>query len=83
MSARSGIDGDGSALKGNFRTETGEKYRGKGLPGIYADATNGAIHDLIIISCRGRCDIKKDGTIKNHALKEEFVGSLFSWTLKY
>lgn len=39
-----------SALKGEFRTETEEEHRGKGLPEIYENVLSGSINSLSILS---------------------------------
>ena len=68
-----------STLKGEFRSETGEPYRGKGLPGIYRDIQSGCLSNLNIISCRGHCIVNKDSDIKQYKLSSTFEGTLFCW----
>lgn len=68
-----------SALKGDFRTETRERNRGKGLPGIYRDSINGRITNMSIISGSGKCIIMSDGQIEEKNLSSHFEGTLFCW----
>lgn len=68
-----------SALRGEFRTETKQVNRGKGLPGIYEDSCNGILTNLIIISGRGECRIMPDRSIQENQLKTSFAGTLFMW----
>ncbi len=70
-----------SVLKGDFRTETQQKYRGKGLPGIYEDVCNHSLTDFSVISGKGQCNVKSDGTIEKIALQRNFIGTLFKWTI--
>lgn len=68
-----------SALKGEERTETGESYRGQGLPEIYDVACSKNISDMMIMSGYGECRIKHDGSIAKYSLSKEFIGTLFTW----
>lgn len=68
-----------SALQGDFRSETRQEHRGKGLPGIYEDACNAAIENLSIISGRGKCTVVEDKTIQTESLHQAFEGTLFVW----
>ncbi len=68
-----------SALRGEFRTETGKSHRGKGLPGIYQDSLNGRIRNMSIISGKGKCTIMNDGEIREKVLPSSFEGTLFCW----
>lgn len=67
-----------SALKGEFRSKTGYRYRGKGLPRIHEEATTteGKIKNLIIISKKGYINCTT-GVIKE--LNKKFYGTLLSW----
>ena len=68
-----------SALRGEFRTETGKLHRGKGLPGIYQDSISGRIRNMSIISGKGKCTIMHNGEIKEKVLSGSFEGTLFCW----
>lgn len=70
-----------SALRGKFRTETLEEHRGKGFPEIYDKAIEDSISMFSIVSCNGRCDIKKDGNIDEIKLNYGLRGTLFYWEL--
>lgn len=68
-----------SALKGTeFRSQTGEKKRGKGLPKIYKHAQENNIKELIIIANKGLVSCKND--IRT-TLDKEFKGTLISWKI--
>lgn len=65
-----------SALKGEFRSRTGESYRGRGLPKIYSYYKQQYINNLTIISNHGYfAEIKKDD------MREKLKGTLFYWEL--
>lgn len=65
-----------SALKGEFRSRTGESYRGRGLPKIYSYYKQQYINNLTIISNNGYfAEIKKDD------MSEKLKGTLFYWEL--
>lgn len=68
-----------SALNGAFRTETGEKHRGKGLPDIFESAKHGTISDLCIIAGRGECIVSAENEIIEKTMNSWFEGTLFSW----
>lgn len=69
-----------STLRGAFRTETRQVYRGKGLPGIYEDARNNKISNLCIVSNKGKCTVDGD-TIYSEKLSENLEGTLFIWDI--
>lgn len=70
-----------SVLRGDFRTETRQKHRGKGIPGIYEDACNHSVVGLSIISGRAKCEVDNRSNIKTTSLKEPFEGTLFAWNI--
>lgn len=65
-----------SALKGEFRSETKQGYRGNGLPTIYNNSQGDYIKDLIIYSNNGYVNCKN-----NHRedISSTFRGTLFTW----
>ena len=72
-----------SVLEGEFRSETKQENRGKGLPGIYEDIQNNEIQNLNIISCKGKCYVdSKSKRIETKRLDNSFEGTLFSWDIK-
>jgi hypothetical protein len=71
-----------SALKGEFRSETGQGYRGKGLPGIYIDSCNGLVSELTIISGQGKCTVNPDCLIEEVRLETNFTGTLLMWKFR-
>lgn len=70
-----------STLQGEFRTETKQEHRGKGIPGIYEDACNHAVFELSIISGQGKCEVHDNGDIEATSLKQTFEGTLFAWDI--
>jgi len=68
-----------SALKGEeFRSQTGEKKRGKGLPKIYKHSKDINIKELIIIANKGMVQ-PKNGICTS--LDKSFSGTLISWKI--
>ncbi|MBV5277472.1 MAG: hypothetical protein J0647_00205 [Campylobacteraceae bacterium] len=67
-----------SALAGEFRTQTNEKKRGKGLPKINDLAKDEKIKDLVIISNKGYVNASNG---INHKLEGKFHGTLLSWKM--
>lgn len=65
-----------SALKGEFRTRTGQKFRGKGLPKIYEAAMNNYVEELTVVARQGYVKCKEDSAKQ---LKSRFQGTLLSW----
>lgn len=70
-----------SALQGDFRSETKQGHRGKGLPGIYEDACASSINRLSVISGQGKCVVKEDSVIETECLNQSFEGTLFTWDI--
>lgn len=68
-----------SVLKGDFRTQTQEKYRGKGIPEIQSYCTNKYIIDLTIVSNTGYVSIDNNKEIE---FTTPLCGTLFSWRMK-
>lgn len=71
-----------SALRGESRTETKEKHRGKGLPEICESVCNGHITGLSILSGLGMCRVMDTGEIIEENLSTPFYGTLFMWDVK-
>jgi hypothetical protein len=65
-----------SALKGEYRTQTGEEHRGKGLPRILEEAQLGHINNLVIVSAKGFVNIDNDEIVE---LSDRFHGTLLKW----
>jgi hypothetical protein len=74
--ATSDADLIASALNGNFRTETGLKHRGKGLPRIYQSAKLGRIANLVVLSRLGMVIAENE---QKRALPRLFGGTLLAW----
>lgn len=68
-----------SVLNGDFRTQTKEKYRGKGIPEIQSYSTNKYITNLTIVSNTGYVSIDNNKEIE---FKAPLYGTLFSWRMK-
>jgi hypothetical protein len=67
-----------SALKGEFRSETKEEYRGKGLPRIAHYRDSQYIDSLAIVSNYGYIGLEQEEVI----FDTKFQGTLFSWRMK-
>lgn len=65
-----------SALKGEFRTRTGDKWRGRGLPKINSFYNQGYINKLTLVSNYGYVNF---GENRFYNMSEKFRGTLFSW----
>lgn len=70
-----------SALDGEFRTQTGKKYRGRGLPDIMNNQIQKRISNLTIISNRARIEII-DGIRHEKDIRYPLVGTLFFWKVQ-
>lgn len=70
-----------SALKGEFRSQTLQGYRGKGIPKIREYAANGLIVNLQIITNRANVKVMNDSYI-DMLLNEKFMGTLYYWEIK-
>ena len=73
-----------SALNGEFRTQTGRKYRGKGLPKIKECVMNHNLDELFIISNKAFCELKYNNEfeIKKDDLSSSLRGTIYYWELK-
>ena len=67
-----------SALKGEFRTKTSLKWRGKGLPRILSYVENRQISNLKVISNYGYVSCVGDDLVPTD-LNGKFYGTLLSW----
>jgi hypothetical protein len=65
-----------SALNGTFRTQTGLKHRGKGLPKIYQSAKAGSIANLVVLSRQGMVIAEND---ELRMLPRPFGGTMLAW----
>lgn len=70
-----------SAIRGEFRTATGEPYRGNGLPEVFKACQNGHIQNLKIISGRGFFG-SNGADIELSDKKMPLVGTLFYWEIE-
>lgn len=71
-----------SALEGAFRTDTGDRHRGKGLPEIYDNVKKHAIQSLRILSGKGLCIVDSSGNITERNLAYSFDGTMYVWTIE-
>lgn len=73
-----------ASLKGEFRTETKQDHRGKGLPEIYNAVKNkkNRMYELFIISGSGKCRISHDNIIEKEYINGSFDGSMFVWNFR-
>jgi len=70
-----------SAFRGEFRSETRRKYRGRGLPEIYENVSTNEIQNLQVISGKGYCIPHKDDYFDECKLAETLSGTIFSWEI--
>ena len=70
-----------SVLRGDFRTETKQDNRGKGIPGIYEDVCKHVITDFQVVSGKGLCKVTPSGEIVKFKLENSFEGTMFMWTI--
>ena len=73
-----------SALNGDFRTQTHERNRGKGLPDIYEHFNEKQIKNLKIISCKGKVELNDDNKpFENNGIELEnnMHGTVFYWEI--
>ena len=74
-----------SALNGEFRTQTQEKNRGKGLPDIYEHFNKGELYNLKIISCKGKIELNEYNKVVENAgteMEMNLQGTVFYWEIK-
>ena len=69
-----------SALKGDFRTATELKYRGKGLPKIREFCSDNKIQNMRIITNHANITVTKD-KIKTHETSTPLKGTLYYWQI--
>ena len=71
-----------SVLNGDFRTQTKEKNRGKGLPQIYNFLSSDKIIEATLMSSKGCCKINNCGIIIDNDLEYKLYGTLFIWKIR-
>lgn len=71
-----------SALNGDFRTQTGEINRGKGLPSIKEYACKNKIESFHILSGRGHCWFENQSVVCHQELKYNLYGTIYIFTIK-
>lgn len=69
-----------SALNGEFRTQTKELNRGKGLPGIYENYKKSNLRDFEIVSSRALVRAV-DGGLVSQFLDNPLIGTCISWQI--
>ena len=73
-----------SALNGDFRSETKQRDRGKGLPQINECCRKGILEEVYVIAGKGICKINVDNE-RNHysvvELNNKMKGTLFGWKI--
>lgn len=70
-----------AALNGEFRTETKQENRGKGLPEIKNAvlSKDNRLADMKIFSGHGICTINRAGHVEKQYIETAFEGTLFMW----
>lgn len=74
-----------SALNGDFRTNTGYKYRGKGLPKIKDCVADHNLDNFFVVSNKAICELKyinDNLEIEKKDLKNAFSGTIYYWELE-
>ena len=66
-----------SALNGEFRTQTRERYRGKGMPAINTFSRHAFVKDFLLLSRRGIINYSKNEIV----LEDSFSGTLYEWLI--
>ncbi len=73
-----------SALNGEFRTQTGNTYRGKGLPKIRDCVDKSYINELYVISNKAFCKVNKSNNEVNISEMEQtksLMGTIYCWEI--
>lgn len=73
-----------SALNGEFRTQTKQGFRGKGLPKIKACVQEQNLENFTIISNKGYCRIHNDDNgayIEENELTLPIIGTVYYWEM--
>lgn len=73
-----------SALNGDFRTQTGEVYRGKGIPKINEIVKSGKLKSFRLISGKGYVTYNNEA--KNYSsfdFKSELIGTMYYWEIDF
>lgn len=70
-----------SGFLGAFRTGTGEKNRGNGLPKIFDGVQSGVLSNMEILTEKAYCCIKKGGLIEANDKNNKFNGTLYRWEI--
>lgn len=73
-----------SALKGEFRTETGKANRGQGLPQVNSFFLSSIVVTASVYSGRGICKLNNDldGMYELNNANRELYGTLYEWSIK-
>ncbi|NCB47369.1 hypothetical protein EOM81_10185 [bacterium] len=68
-----------SSFKGDFRTKTGEKWRGRGLKDISKYATNSWVSKMFSFSGQAFCNLK---TLEVSEPSKKITGTVYIWSIK-
>jgi hypothetical protein len=73
-----------SALNGEFRTNTEEENRGRGLPSIKDFAFSEYCSEFSVLSGKGYCKMENKGTkeLTCYDVNEEILGTIYMFTIK-
>lgn len=71
-----------SALNGEWRSKTEEKYRGKGLPFVFSFSKRDEICNYTILSGKAVVKIGKEGIISYTNLNNRIFGTLYYWEIQ-
>lgn len=70
-----------SALNGEWRSKTEEKYRGKGLPFVFNFSKREEVCNYTIISGKAVVKIGKEGVVSSFNLNNRIFGTLYYWEI--
>jgi len=70
-----------SALRGEWRTQTGENYRGRGLPCVIEYAKNAEVHSMTVVSGKAMVFLNGD-EVEQKELDEKLFGTLYYWKIR-
>lgn len=71
-----------SALRGEFRSRTGKKYRGNGLPTVYQYSKRDEVNRFQIHTGKSICKVQNSGELSSKELEQPLYGVLYYWEIK-
>lgn len=71
-----------SALKGEFRSRTGKKYRGNGLPAVYNYSKRDEVNRFQIHTGKSISKVQNNGELYSKEAEQPLYGVLYYWEIK-